>query len=657
MKSVRELAAELGVSERAVRKRAQAALESGGVMRAGEGSYRVRRLGRGYGFEPLSERIEAQESDKAWMRASKAKRKEAMLKADLVKLWSQRPPGESYAKFIEGLPRRFGALKITESSFFRWVAKAKEAQERGIPPAYALLDTRGGTRTRKLTKEMEDEIVRMILENPHRKVMRIWEYLKMRFSDAPSYVTVERFVKRWRERNVLVYEFAKNPDRAVSRYRPAGGRMDEGVTYKNRLWELDATVADVVCSDGKRYILSAAIDVYTRRAVVVLEEKADFTTLGRLFKKAIKKLGVPEEVKTDNGRDYTSNNFDLMCARLRINHVLVPPYSGYYKPFIERFFRTLSHELFEELPGYVGHNVAEREDLVSRKSFKERLEAIERWRERYKNGDEFARRFALKKENRGLEVEVPLSREELQSWIDRWCERYENRYHSGIKTTPMKRWQSCPMPARRVSDERILDILTGFSVVRKVRKKGIQWMGIDYWSEKLWDKVGESVYVLADDDLGKIYVYDMEMNFVCVAESAEHGGQSRAEYIRATKRFDAKLRRLAKLIEEIRAEAPRRMQESIAEALETSGEEIGVEFKEVQRPLIEALEESGEEVHEELKSDEVTPVVNGKPVFKTPYERFVYELRHDCVSDKTRKLAEIYKEAWESAKKDAKKTG
>jgi len=669
MKSVKELAQELGISERAIRKKAKHALKTSGVLKLEGISYRVvlknspEARGKVYLFKPLEEKpmeIKVEHKDKEWLKAPKNKRKEAMLKAEIVKLWQSRPKDQSFAKFVEELPGRFKTLKFSESSFFRWLRVVRRAQKEGLPPAYALLDTRGGEQgTKKLTPAMQEEIVKMILENPDRKIVRIYEYLKRDFEDIPSYVTVERFIKSWKSKNFLVYEFAKNPDKAVSKYRPAGGKMDEGVTYKNQLWELDATPADIVCADGKRYILSAAIDVFSRRAVVVLEERADFTTLGRLFKKAIKKLGIPDEVKTDNGKDYTSNNFDLMCQRLKINHILVPPYSGYYKPFVERFFRTLAHELFEELPGYIGHNVAQREAIVNQKSFQKRLEAIERWRERYKSGDELAKRFALKKENRGIDIELPLTKEELQSWIDRWIEVYENRRHSSLKTTPLKKWQSCPMPARRVSDERILDILTGFSVTRKVRKKGIRWFDIDYWSEKLWDKVGESVYVLSDDDLGKIYVYDLNMNYICTAYSKEHGGLSRIEYIKATKNFDRKLEKLSKLLEEIRSEQPQRMMQTIkAQEVLQEGEEVAIEYKsDTTKEIIEALEDNGETLPEELKSEEVTPVIDKKPVFANPYERFVYELKNDCVTEKTKKLAQKYKEAWESAKKDVKKAG
>ena len=101
------------------------------------------------------------------------------------------------------------------------------------------------------------------------------------------------------------------------------------------------------------------------------------------------------------------------------------------------------------------------------------------------------------------------------------------------------------------------------------------------------------------------------------------------------------------------------MMESIkANEVLQEGEEVAIEYKsDTTKEIIEALEDNGETLHEELKSEEVTPVVGKKPVFANPYERFVYELKNDCVTEKTKKLAEKFKEAWESAKKDVKKAG
>ena len=664
---VEELAKIANISQRALRDKAKKAFENNQALVIKDSRYKVsldsQKSSRGkvYLFSKIEDKTidtKLTQADKVWQKASQEKKQEALLKAQLISKWESRDKKLSLDKFIQTLPRNYTIfLNITKASFFRWLKIYRQAKEKSIPPSYALLDTRGGDRgTKKLTQDMENFIQNQILKKPHTKIKRVYEYLCLKFEDAPSYSTIERYIKRFKEKEAFIYAFASNPNSAMSKYRPAFGKMDENITYANQLWELDATPADIITADGKRLIISAAIDVYSRRVVLIIEESASFSTLSKLFRKAIKTLGIPDAVKTDNGKDYTSNNFSLMCQRLKINHVLVPPYSGYYKPHIERFFRTLSHELFEELEGYIGHNVAQREALQNQQTFEQKLNSIKMWQEEYKNGNEFAKRFALKQENRGFKLTVPLTKQELDEWCDRWLKFYENRLHRGINQKPIKRWESSNMPIKRVSDSRILDILVGLSTVKRVTKKGITIDKIVYTSAELWEFVGEQVIVLTDDELGKIYVYDTDYNYITTATSSEYLGKSRAEHIRAIKKFDKRVRKMVKLLEEIRAEQDSNIKELILEKTQELKEskEVGYEYKsEITKSITEALESNKEEVHEELKDNSIVPVIDKKPIFKTPYDRFVYELKHNCISKTTEVLKQRYQDSWEAAKKAA----
>ena len=664
--TVQDLSQKHGTPIATLQRRAKAAYERREALVINGTRYQVSlerdKMARGkvYRFEEIRDVVvdtTMNDADRRWMKAPEEKKREALLKAQLVAMWERRKPGTGFGKFVERLPERYEDLAITEASFFRWVRKVREAKARRIPPSYALLDNRGGERgSKRIDEEMGAFIERLILSKPHRKAKRVWEYVRDRFGEAsPSLATVERYIRNYKDTHAFIVAVADDPEKAQGIYRPAMGRMDADIHYRNQMWELDATPADIITSDGVRLTISAAIDVYSRRVVVVLEETASYTTLGRLFRKAIRRLGIPEQVKTDNGKDYRSNNFEAMCHRLEIRQILVPPYSGYYKPHIERFFRTMAHELFEELPGYIGHNVAQRQALVNRQSFQQRLESIRRWREEQKNGSSFAKRFALKKENRGMAVEVPLSRQELELWVDRWIETYERRNHRGINTSPLARWEESDMPLRHISDERILDVMVGVSEVKKVTKKGIRFHKISYQSPEMWEWIGERVVVLSDDDLSRIYVYDSQYNYLFTAHNEEYEGMSRAEYLKAGRRFDAKLRKAVKLIEELRREEGALMQEHITRTLESAGhqtetEEVGYEAKnDVTRSVAEALEDQGESIHEEISDESVVPVIDGRPVFKTPYDRFVYEIKHNCVSETTKKLAKKYKDSWEAA--------
>ena len=595
-----------------------------------------------------------------YMKLPLEKRKDAEARLRFVKLYQNRG-NLSAEKFIKKHYYRFEAISPNTQKLFRWVEIVNKAEETKVNPLHLLVDSRGAKPgTKKLSKAMQDDIVAMIIENPTRKTQRIYEYLLDIYGNVVSYATVNRFIQEWKGNQFLVYAFAENPNKAVGQYRPAPGKMDENISYRNQLWELDATPADVICSDGIRYTLSAAIDVYSRRPVVVVEESASYTTLGKMLKKAIQKLGVPETVKTDNGKDYTSNNFDYTCARLGINHELAPPYAGYMKPFIERFFKTLSHGLFEECEGYIGHNTGEREAITSRQTFQKQLEAQRRWREKAKDKNDFARRFAKKKENASIAVEIPLSRDELVEWIDKWISVYENRLHRGINETPLSRWNKSIEPVKRVSDERILNILVGFSITRRVTKKGIKWMAKShYWANELYDFVGRTVYLLSDDDMGHIFVYDLDMNFICKAENPEMKNISRIEYAKSAKMFDRKTRKIIKLLAEIRDEAPKRMQEHIGKELEkineviTTAIEVGYEHKNsAVDGVVEALKEKVPELEEYKEEKGITLNINGRPLFDSLYDRFYWCFETNTWNKEDQKLKEehylVYKKAQEN---------
>lgn len=645
-----ELSKHTGVSRRVIERRRDAAIQEGqDFIQIEDVRYRFESNNGRYSYDQIEKEVKINTTqsvqDLKYLNFPLEKRKEAELRYELVREYENR--GEkSYTEFMKELPKRFLKLRFTQRQFLRWVNAVRDCPSEETPLLH-LVDKRGiQAKEKGVNGEMADAIEKMILEKPHRKAKRIYEYLSKNFSPMPSYETIRKFVSEWKKSNALIVAIAENPDKAKGKYKPAGGSMSESIRRCNQIWELDATPADVICNDGKRYVLSGAIDVFSRRVVIVVEESASYSTLSKVLRKGIKKFGVPESVKIDNGKDYTSNYFYATCSRLRVDPILCPPYSGEYKPHIERFFKTLSHELFEELDGYIGHNVSDREALQSQQSFSKKLESIQAWREKYKNGDEFATRFAVKKENAGLDVGVPLSKEELQLWIDKWILMYEQRRHGSLKTSPVKKWDSDSMPIKTITDERMLDILLGLSTERTVRKKGIEWNGVTYWSDMFGDMVGQRVWVLSDDDMEVVYIYDLEMNYLFTAENPEYRDISRSSYLEANKKWNKKLQKTIKALEELRAEAPERMKEKIrSEVSETSS----VPLKEKTVELADEIAVKTETVKETAEAD---VRINGRPTFTKKFDRFVWDLEHDMVDDTTRKLAKKYPDIWKMAESE-----
>ena len=161
--------------------------------------------------------------------------------------------------------------------------------------------------------------------------------------------------------------------------------------YPNAMWEIDATKLDLMVKvpvvDGKeewfrrieseeyklvRYALIGVVDRFSGARVYTLAKSDNSYSDVRLLEKAVRRLGMPEMIKGDNGKNYVSKHFQEVLERLGIEYIAANAYSGDEKPFVERGFRSIQHfAVFENLPGFIGHDVKERnliENQAVRKS-------------------------------------------------------------------------------------------------------------------------------------------------------------------------------------------------------------------------------------------------------------------------------------------------
>ncbi|MDR1008050.1 MAG: Mu transposase C-terminal domain-containing protein [Campylobacteraceae bacterium] len=461
-----------------------------------------------------------------FLKLTKSKQAEVLQRIELIKSYVRREKWVSYEQWSDG------KILPTKSHFLRLVGLYKKGiKEQNVLELFC--DKRGRPKGRlKMTTEMQEMAQRYILRRDiHPNDVGIYTLMKHAFKDAlPSCDTVCRYLKRYREENKVLVAYAKDPDRARGKYRAAFGNTSEKARYKNHYWELDGTPADVITSDGKRWTIIGAIDIYSRRVVLTLEPTSSSYALARNLRAGILKLGVPENVVTDNGRDYKSNHFESVCQLLHINKEEVPPYSGWCKPHIERFFGTMMRELFRGLEGFCGHNVAERSAIQNSLSFEKKQEARKRWRSQKYTEKSFVR--AMLDKNNTLGVFVPLTPKELRAYLDGWVENvYEQRKHSSIDTTPVQKYATDITPARSVEDEQTLDILLGEWEERTVGKDGIvirrDGKEAQYTHTALIGHIGERVYVALGANMGEICVYDSEMAPICVATDASLEGISR----------------------------------------------------------------------------------------------------------------------------------
>lgn len=337
------------------------------------------------------------------------------------------------------------------------------------------------------------------------------EALLNEYGQAPAHSTVREWLRNWRREHRRELAAVTNPDLDRSRHKPAGGNASATIERLNQLWELDSTPADVICADGKRYAIVGAIDIWSRRARVLVVPSSRATAIAALLRRCILEWGVPEAVRTDEGKDYTSRHVLGVLADLEIEHRPCPPYSPERKPHIERFLGSLTRDLFAKLPGFSGHDVAQAQALRARRSFA-------------------ARRGKDAAEVYGAE----LTAEELQQRCDTWCDAvYGRRPHTGLGgASPFDRVTSWRETVRRIHDERALDALlaeTAGDGWRTVSKKGIRLDNLDYIAGALGPLVGERVRIRRDPaDAGRIHVYREDGRFLCVAELPAITGASQA---------------------------------------------------------------------------------------------------------------------------------
>ena len=418
---------------------------------------------------------------------------------------------------------RAAVPRTSDSSIERW---QRDIRTRGITALAGAYGNRAGAGKVDSTPELRQFVQAMLVAHPHVRATQVMAGLRARFTeqrdDLPSLRALERWVTAWRRDNAEIISALGNPDGWRNKYLTAFGSRSEGVVRLNQRWELDSSPADVMCSDG-RYALIGGIDVYSRRARLLVAKTSRATAVAALTRRMLLDLGVPEECKTDNGTDYTSAHVVRVFGGLDITHTLCPPYSPDHKPHIERFFGSFHRDLAELLPGYIGHNVAERKAIEGRASFAERRQ--------------------MGPAARAEEAQVRCTGAELQAFCDQWIDTvYEHAPHGGLnQRTPFEMAAAWSEPVRRITDERALDVLLADAPdgagLRTVQKKGIKVDDAWFIAPELHNWVGERVHVRydpIDHDLGRLYVFGHvagqgDDQFVCTAECPERTGMDRRE--------------------------------------------------------------------------------------------------------------------------------
>jgi len=197
-------------------------------------------------------------------------------------------------------------------------------------------------RPRRLPDDVAERLVAVKEQHPSLSVRLIIERVRQEL-DTPLHLphsTVHRLLHR---AGLMVRQ--SDAPTGVDRRRFA-------FAFAGQLWMGDVMHGPAV-HDGRRKrktYLIAFIDDATRvipyAAFAFAESTLAFLPI---FKGALMRRGIPERLYVDNGANYRSQHFALVCARLGIALIHARPFQPQGKGKIERWFRTVRAQLISQL--------------------------------------------------------------------------------------------------------------------------------------------------------------------------------------------------------------------------------------------------------------------------------------------------------------------
>lgn len=513
--TVKEVSELLNISERAVQK----AVSAGKYK-----SMTINGVGRGgkqllISLESLPQEAQdryngvEKEPELLIERYSLTQIKEAEYKASIV-LDFQRA-GMSADKFLQDFNQKNNEC-FTTRQLYHWQKKYKNG---GIE---ALIDTRGGYNKGacSISESAWDMFYTLYMTLQRRSIQWCYDKTKLAFPDIPSVSAFKRKVRTIPEYAILKY---RTGTKAFNDVLPHMIRDKSGV-MSNDIWCSDHHRADVFVKNSTGHVIRPWITVFTDirstkiMSFIVREADPNTTVVKKCLKLGIEKYGVPAEIYTDNGKDYTakelSEEYPLSVMNvLGIGKITATPYHGQAKP-VERFFRTLEERFGKMFYSYAGNDAKKRPEH-------------------------------MQKTNKVLDSDKNIP--SLEFYIEKLTEyikEYNNTAHHGEGMdgkTPNQVYSENITEIREIGDSNALRLLFGKTVERTVQKNGIAMYHNTFINRdgKLIPYYNRKVLVTYDpDDLETVYIFDTDYHYICSASSklkTPFRGCNEEDYIRAGK--------------------------------------------------------------------------------------------------------------------------
>ena len=547
---------------------------------------------------------------------SDKKRADALYKRAIVLEWDKAKGKIDESSFIEYLnTSNKYPIKVSSNKLYDWQRKFKRG---GLD---ALVDSRSNNKTLKLEElglsDKCDELIKSSVGKGRINITNIYKMLNYYITsqsdelsfdeflakkdECVSYEIVNRYVNSYLKKNKLLKNLILyGEDGVVGRQMPALGVSNWSARTINEVVEIDASPLDMICNASdicerigyeavnnifsskeefesyvrqwqKRYTIIALIDTYSGVASFHISDSENSLAIARAVAKYIIRYGKPKTIKGDNGKAFKSEYMSSVLGSLEIRYEAVRAYSGWLKPYVERNFRALQHSFSENLAGYIGHNITERQAIEFFYSKKERR---------------------LKK---GVKTNIAKLKElsEVQELMDLYAENFLNaRYLERLNKTCNETYNE------KINDAVAMDAISLSARLSKkelkhVNKKGVSVGGVNFYNAQMFNY--ERVIIRENiDNINECFVWDEDdKNFIGVANVLDMDeGVSVEEAKAARKLFSKRLR-------DIKADA--------SEARDKSQEEfkqmvMGLEAKRALKPELKGANNESKEIEAAQKS-------------------------------------------------------
>ena len=236
---------------------------------------------------------------------------------------------EGYSRPL--LAEQFG---ISTHSIQRWVRAYRDHGDEGLHPK-----PRSGGSGRRVPAEVCQRMVDVKTCHPHYGPRRIADVLRRFFLMPASASTVHRELSSRGLTDKGRRKPVKNPSkpRFFERARP------------NQMWQSDIMTFRLA---GRNAYLIGFIDDYSRYITALgLYRSQTAAQVLETYRRAVAEYGVPREMLTDNGRQYTNwrgkTRFEHEMKKDRVKHIRSRPHHPMTLGKIERFWKTIFGEFLQ----------------------------------------------------------------------------------------------------------------------------------------------------------------------------------------------------------------------------------------------------------------------------------------------------------------------